>query len=427
MQIKHSNSSTTPLSKRMRLREAVLMTFCNPVHTDLACLLHLSRKQWQDLLHWLDTSGLALYFLDRLQELELLDILPIPVRERLERNLFDNSQRLQAMIAESSAIQLRFQHAGLSYAVMKGFSLTPLSVPKLELRSQLDLDFFIADTGATEARLILEDFGYRLHAISGKTWEFKATEGAASSIRELYKPGASRSVELHLESPGAQPPLLSRTQRQCFHSVCMPVLSPTDLFVGQALHLCKHICSEFVRAAHLIEFHRHIIARRHDSNFWKQLHAQASQDRSISIRLGIAVQLVSRILHSENASSSLPEALTRWTSGALPLAVRRCVDVYGSRIVLADFPGNKLYLLLQKELEASGIPANRSLRQALLPLRMPPRITPSIDGESPSARLLRQRKQLSFLFFRLRFHTTEGLRFLHESMLWRQTRNELSR
>ena len=89
-------------------------------------LLHLSRKEWTDLLRWLDTSGLALYFLDRLKELDLLELLPPAVLTRLRQNLADNTERINEMIAESAEIQRRFQEARLSYAVLKGFSLCPI-------------------------------------------------------------------------------------------------------------------------------------------------------------------------------------------------------------------------------------------------------------------------------------------------------------
>ena len=61
------------------------------------------------------------------------------------------------MIAESASIQSAFQKAGVSYAVLKGFSLWPVSVPRLELRSQLDLDFLVSEESADQARQILEE------------------------------------------------------------------------------------------------------------------------------------------------------------------------------------------------------------------------------------------------------------------------------
>ena len=126
-----ANPSSRPLSHAWQLREAVLLSFCDPLPAEYARLLHLSRKEWENLLHWLDTSGLALYFLNRVEELGLLETLPLPVIARLQQNLADNSKRLEGMIAALAEIQRRFQAAGLAFAVLKGFSLWPISVPKL--------------------------------------------------------------------------------------------------------------------------------------------------------------------------------------------------------------------------------------------------------------------------------------------------------
>ena len=385
-------------------------------------LLHLSRKEWTELLLWLDTSGLALYFLDRLKELDLLELLPPAVLTRLRKNLADNTERMEGMIAESIAIQLRFQEEGLSYAVLKGFSLWPVSVPKLELRSQLDLDFLVSEESAVEARRILEDVGYRLHAASGKSWEFKANEGRPSSLNGLYRSGLSRSAELHIEADShCRPSLLSRSQRLFFHGALMPVLSPVDLFLGQGLHLYKHVCSEFSRTAHLIEFRRHVIARYGDAAFWAELEEQSASEPEAYLRLGAMILLITHVM-----GKLAPEALTRWSVDRLPSGAGRWVEVYGLRTVLASFPGSKLYLLLQEELEAAGLPAKRLLHQALLPRRLPPAIAHAAAGEGLFSRMKRYSRQLHFIVFRLRFHLLEGMRYLFESILWRQYRNELS-
>jgi hypothetical protein len=417
------NSTNGSLSRALQLREAVLLTFCDPLPAEYTRLLHLSRKDWQDLLHWLDTSGLALYFFDRLEELGLLETLPIAVLTRLLQNLADNSERINAMITESVAIQHRFQDAGLSYAVLKGFSLWPLSVPKLELRTQLDLDFLVEEEGVMEARHILEEFGYRMHAISGRSWEFKAGEHWPPSLDNLYKAGVSRSAELHLESPSRSgSSLLSRTQKRHFHGVLMPILSPVDLLLGQGLHLYKHVCSPCARTAHMIEFRRHVVARFDDDGFWAQLQQCVSNVPETSLRLGVVILLISRTM-----GRFAPHALSCWTVDHLPAKARLWVDLYGRRTALASFPGSKLYLLLENELESKGLVAKRSLRQALLPRRLPPAIAHAVDGENYYVRLNRYYWQLHFIFFRLRFHLVEGVRYLYELSIWRRYRNELSK
>jgi hypothetical protein len=414
MQTSHTFSTSDSLNRIEQSREAVLLLFCDPVPAQCARLKLLSMKQWKQLLFWLDTSGLALYFLDRLTELKLLEMIPAVVLARLRQNLADSKLRIGAMIQESLAIQENFQLEGVPYATLKGFSLWPISVPKLELRSQLDLDFLIAESSTARARRVLEDRGYYLHAISGKTWEFKANQDGKYTLDDLYKPTPQRSVELHVEPEGlGSDSLLARAERRYFHGVSISVLPPVDLFLGQGLHLYKHVCGEFWRAAHLIEFRRHILARQNDDVFWRELQEQAEADPAISLSLGVVIFLASQVM-----GEFAPEALTCWTVDRLPAGTRLWVELYGARSVFANPPGSKLYLLLQREMQRANVRPRRAVMQALLPRRLPLAITHGTPGETMSERSLRYRKQAYFVMTRLKFHVLEGLRYLTESVRW---------
>jgi len=417
------NARPSHLSHTQELREAILLIFCTPVPEQCALLEGLSDRQWKPLLHWLDTSGLALYFLDRLTTLGLREILPPAVLSRLAQNLVDSRARIDAMIAESNAIQRSFQNIGLSYAVLKGFSLWPTSVPKLELRSQLDIDFLMAEKSSTEARKILEARGYHLHAISGRSWEFKANQSAAYTLKDLYKPTPQRSVELHIDIPDERKgSLLERTDNICFHGVCMPVLSPVDLFLGQALHLYKHLRSEFSRASHILEFRNHVIARYQDCLFWEQLRAIGEGDSRATTGLGFVTLLISQTM-----GEFAPKDLTCWTVDRLPAQMRKWIELYGFRTVFRSFTGSKLHLLLETGAQMPGSPSRRSLRRALLPLRLPPAIAQAEPNETPRAWLRRHHRQAYFILFRLRFHVIEGLRYLYESIRWRRHLRQLQR
>jgi hypothetical protein len=401
----------------------VLLIFCDPLPQQCSRLQYLSRREWQHLLHWLDTSGLALYFLDRIIELELCDWLPSTVFARLQQNLKDNTERTGSMVAESVAIQREFQDAQLSYAMLKGLSLWPISVPKPELRSQFDLDFLVAEEDVPEARRILECRGYRLYAVSGKSLEFKRNERPGLSLKHLYKALPSYAVELHVESgvPG-RPSLLERVEKRKLYGVNMPVLAPKDLFLRQGLHAFKHVCSEFSRTAHLLEFRRHVLARRDDQVFWNELQVMAEENPRASLGLGVITLLITRVM-----GDFAPTGLTKWSAHCLPRSAHLWVEIYGHRAVYGSFPGNKLYLLLQRELEAAGVPAKRSVRQALLPFRLPPPVIRAFPHEALSVRLARYRMQLSFIFLRLRFHIIEGIRYRWETHRWRRVMNRSPR
>jgi hypothetical protein len=409
------------LSREQMLCEAVLLSFCDPLPHRFDRLRHLSGRQWRQLLYWLDISGLALYFLDRLGELHCDEVLPEAVRQRLQQNLTDNTERTHNMIAESVAIQREFQELGFSYAAVKGFSLCPTSVPRPQLRHQLDLDFLIAEENAPDACRVLERRGYRLYAISGKSWEFKRNERPSTSLKDLYKDASGRAVELHVESDN-HPTRLRRVAKQEFYGISMPVLSPVDLFLGQGLHAFKGVCSAFLRIAHLLEFRRHVLARYDDDAFWRELRAAAGEDRRASWGIGVVTYLITSVM-----GQFAPEALTSWTVATLPSSVRLWVDVYGRRVVFGRHPGTKRYLLLQQELESAGILPKRSAKRALLPLRLPPVVIRGLPDEKLPTRISRYRLQLRVILSRLRFHVVEGLRYALESRQWRRHVNRLTR
>jgi Uncharacterised nucleotidyltransferase len=419
------STDTAQLSRRreLQLREAVLLSFCDPTPDACTRLSTVSQTEWPRLLRWLDTSGLALYFLHRMAELEQTGILPRAVHARLQQNLSDNAARTESMIAELSAIHREFQRAALSFAMLKGFSLWPSSVPRPELRSQLDLDFLVAEESAPQARLILEARGYHLRAISGRSWEFKKNETPGTTLKDLYKDVPCRSVELHIEGGlDSRSSLLARAEIFRFRDLHLPVLSSVDLFIGQGLHAFKHVCSEFSRTAHLLEFRRHVLSRRDDAGFWSTLRSRAEEDQKTVIALGVITLLITQVM-----GEFAPKSFTTWTVDPLPSCVRLWVRRYGTQAAFASFPGNKLYLLLQKELTTAGSPAQRSLRQALLPFSLPPLIVHAQPGETLLARLRRYRAQISFILFRLRFHVVEGFRYLRESLRWRQQLSEAAR
>jgi hypothetical protein len=202
----------------------------------------------------------------------------------------------------------------------------------------------------------------------------------------------------------------------------MPVLSPVDLFLGQGMHVFKDVCSAFSRTAHLIEFRRHVLARYDDDAFWGALGAVAGEDRRVSLGIGVVTYLITSLM-----GQFAPEALTSWTVATLPVPVRLWVDRYGGRVAFGKDPGTKLYLLLVQELELAGLPARRSLQNALLPSRLPPAVIQASPNETLSIRSGRYRLQMRVIFSRLRFHIIEGLRYTWESRQWRRRVNRLTR
>jgi hypothetical protein len=370
----------------------------------------------------LDVNGLALYFAHQVNEVNLQGSLPIAVNHRLQQNLTDNRARMRSLLQEAAELQAEFQRADICYAVLKGFSLCPLSVPMSELRHQLDLDYLVDESGALRAREILEQAGYRLFAIGGRSWEFKKNERPRFSTKNMYKDGFGRTIELHIESvlPG-RTSLLSRREYREIEGVMMPVLPPANLFLRQGMHAFKDVCSSFLRASHLLEFYRNVCAHADDSEFWSEVRELAEEEPSSIFGLGVVLQLIESVMEGE-----VPSKLAMWTMLRLPATARRWVSLYGPNCVYGTPPGTKLYLLLQRELEEAGMTFARPAGTALLPARLPHVLIPASADDTVAFRFQRYALQFQFIFQRLRFHIVEGLRYAWASYRWRRYRNELS-
>jgi hypothetical protein len=141
----------------------------------------------------------------------------------------------------------------------------------------------------------------------------------------------------------------------------------------------------------------------------------AGENPRASIGLGAVALLITRAM-----GDFAPEALMRWTVEELPLPVRLWVEMYGNRALLDGYPGTKLYLLLQGELEIDGMPKRRSLRRSLLPFCLPPPLIRARPNESLADTIRRHCMQCQLILARMRFHVGEGFRFMLEARRWRR-------
>ncbi len=405
-------SGALALPRWLQVRRSALQICRDPEWTH-ASLGELSAKEWQALLRWLDISGLALYFFDRVCERRLDHTLPSMIFERLERSLAENKQRTASMVSDLAEIASRFRAEALSFAVLKGITLWPYSFPRPWLRSQADLDFLIAARDVEQGRRVLEGLGFHLHAISGRSWEFRTGKIHTVTLESMYRAIPFRSVELHVETEiGPRGSLLARAECFRYEQLDVPVLPPADLLLGQGLHLYKHVCDEFFRASHVLEFHRHMLVRHADAAFWDELRAIAGCGSAAPLKLGVVTLLSTRLL-----GPAAPESFLEWTVCRLPLAARLWVSRYGERAAFTDPPGSKIFLLLQAALQAEAVPARRPALRVLLPSGLP-RISSAPAGETLLDRLRRYRLHLRFLHMRLRFHVVEGLRYLVQLPMW---------
>jgi hypothetical protein len=405
-------------ARSKRLKETVLASFHRPASEIQVRFSEFTLDDWECILFWLDISGLALYLLDQLTQLHLVSCLPPSILSRLEGDRADNRERSADLFLEASEISRAMAVQGVSFALLKGITLTPDSVADSALRWQIDLDFLVAATDVTAATEILNGFGYALHAASKDTLEFRAGQADKPDVRTIYRIRSQRAVEVHLlntNQPGdhCHAAQLNRVDLRSFDGVRIPTLSSADILIQQAVHLLKHLCSEHTRTSWVLEFWRHVDKRRSDTVFWHEVEVIATGDPQAEVALGASV-LLSTLAFGEFASESLNCFTDR-----LPGAVRMWIEAYGMRVLLAGSPGNKLYLILRRQLQQSD-QSRIEARRLVFPVHMPPAITRGEPGESISTRLRRYRIEGNHLLVRMRFHILEGIRYAIESARWQR-------
>jgi hypothetical protein len=406
------------------LKHAVLDTFREKTPDELcACLSVFGRREWVRSYRWLDSSGLALYFLDRLKSLGIAHVLPPSVLEHLEDNQTANQQRIANLFAGFAAINRSFQRANIVYFNVKGFTLVPVSCPDPVLRIQMNLDFVMSAKDTALCYKALAELGYSLVTYSEHALEFAVDALKVPHLPNHYETTAPRAVKVYVVSPSevshaaAYQQLLQR-QPRTWNGVTFSVASDSDAFINQSLHIFGRISSEWTRLSWLLEYKALVDFRRADDAFLREVQKGAQNNPDRTIAIGIALSLIKVIL-----GATVPPSLEEWTIRKLDVSVHLWIQRYGEEALLADYPGTKFYLYLQDLLASSrGVKSNDDINT----LSQPPLFQPS-DITKPKS-LRRQcysaLATANLKIFRMKFHFKENIRIALNERHWRKLLSE---
>jgi hypothetical protein len=401
------------IAMNRQLAEAIIVSFQEaPAKAHYVRLNVFDERAWLKTYKWLDASGLALYFLARLNTLHITNAVPVAVLHRLEKNAADNQNRMQDMFAEFIQVNSAFLKAGLSYVNVKGFTLVPDACPDASLRCQFDLDFKMARSDMQKCDEILKELGYRSTGADGDVREFKAGPSQITSLRNLYKIIPQRSLEIAFTAKSAWNEI-SNSELRSWDGVMFPVFSECDKFIGLSVHLFKHLQSEWTRVSWILEYSAYINFHRMDKPLWKDIHQELLKDAHAKISVGAATLLAKQIF----PTISLPSILV-WAVEELDNPTRLWIEYYGYIVALSEFPGSKLYLLLQKALEQDSSHKRRSKR--IFPFRFHRRIARPATAETSLKKISNIITELNYGAFRMSFHIVGSFYYLIEIPRWKK-------
>jgi protein involved in polysaccharide export with SLBB domain len=394
------------------LKRAIVAAFAKPAHEVFSVLDGFDEDEWCGVMWWLDISGMALYLLELVRSAGAAGAVPSPVLNALEDREARNRLRTQALMKEAGLIAGWFDAAGMAYALLKGFTLTPDSVPDAALRWQTDLDFLVARGNLRAAQHFIGRLGYARYADAGTTLEFRAGVTGRPDIAKIYSVHSQRALELHVAENDSE--LLARRSNREIAGLRFSTLSAPDILLQQATHLLKHLCGEHTRLSWVLEFRGHVDARRGDVRFWNDVKAIASRMPNGDLALTVALWLSDKVIGPLHI-----DAAEGWGAERLPEGVRVWLARYAHRVLLSDATSSKYYALLRKQ--SATLPgAARSTRSVLFPLRPPFRIMQPAADESARNRFERYSIEAKHFLRRLRFHVVEGVRIAIESARWRR-------
>jgi hypothetical protein len=405
------------------------LSFSGDSRGRLEAIKEVSPRKWTQVMQWLDGSGLAFYFLQKLKETNATDAVPTWVLSCLTRNFTDNQARVEAMLRQFALLNRTFDAAGVQYVVIKGFSLVPEFCPDAMLRHQGDLDYLVEGEFPADARRVLGEAGYVAKASRSSQEEIYVIPGEEPSLSaRQYSPRAPHAVELHLDiwdSGMHGVPSISnlfsarRSETQHWNGLAFPALAAEDAFLLQVVHACHHVFTLWMRMSCLYEIAYFLNRRAGDTELWNRIEERAANNVVLQEFVVIVSDLAARLF-----TSPIPRLVERWGAGIRP-GVRTWINHYARYWAFCElpvyqfslFPRSKLALFLRQQYAGAPSAPISSKQNDVAPASRLTRIISSIRKE-PSLALNAGWWKRQMLVQRSVFHALAGARYVCEIPRW---------
>jgi hypothetical protein len=364
-----------PVRSRSPKRAVLLALQLHPDFAPLASLRNLKAGKVHDLLRWMDQSGLALSFLQRLETHETTALISSELYQALRGRRERNIARTWNLLSEFRRVNEAFLAQGVTLAALKGFTLVPDFCEAAHLRHQVDFDFLVDPADIDAAAAALLSCGYRTARLSrtGESCFTTPLLRVPSDKDDLYAIQQHRQVDLHTSiwedtpwmSLKGPDDCLRYATRQYLHGAPFNRLSLEDTFLVQVFHAFRHSFRSWVRLSWLLEISRFLEIHQHDEAFWRRAVNRAGEELTTKRAFALVLGLATRLFHN-----AIPLQLKQWTAKATTDAMSAWLDNYSVNWSISDWPGSLSNVLLASEF----IP-DRKLRAYYWKSRLLPRKT----------------------------------------------------
>ena len=391
-----------------------------------ASWLSCSPRKWEAALAWLDLSGLAIYFLQRMQSTHRLHLLPDDVAQALERRAAANRIRSEAILGEFRTFIDAFEQTGVKYSVLKGISLLPDYCPEMAFRTQYDHDILVAPESFDGAGRALVGTGFhpRIEVSAEAPLVYRKVDPEirfSQRSEALYSPRLERSIDLHRRlwevdeeriHIRLSDDFLDRSHRRLWEGIPFTALCDEDCLLFQILHAFKHILRNWCRLSIFLEISWFLNRRAADSAFWHRF-----AGRIQNVRWAPEATLLVFMLAERLFGGTIPAPLRDPLRSPLAPALQLWIERYGRHSALSNFHGDKSSLFLHREFVDSPSEWSMVQRRRLFPLHRPHR-PPALVFQRGFSALGRIWMEKAHALRRLRFHGFAGLRYVVEYPRW---------
>jgi MFS family permease len=387
-------------------------------HPDRRGLRVLCEREWEETLRFCDRSQTTLFLWERCGE-----EFPGWVRERVGRNLADNTDRNARIREDVFKICCALEGSQTEYVMLKGLTQWPRYVADSRLRVQYDLDLYCPPDSLYRARDVLLELGYG----PAEGFENFPIDHLPTMVRKTgfewrgnyFDPDVPVCVDVHFRFWDEETERFAAAgldefwERRTKHPVdgrCVPALDPADGLAYTSLHLLRHLLRGSLRLCHAYELACFLETNRDDGAFWEKwrgLHPPGLR-RLEAIAFRLAAEWFDCRTH-ETAKAEIVE---------IPKSVQFWFESYAASPMEGYFRPNKDEVWLHLCLLDAG--KWSVLKRRLLPSRLPARAEP---GNLPASEITPRLRWQA----RLRYAGHVAARAMHHAVaftpaLWKGTR-----